>query len=148
MQFPHVFLEVKVSTKAFATDLAGEWFLVIVCVHMECQIIDLMKRFIAYVALVRFLAAMCELVVLIVTLLMKTLATKFANKRFEIGMYTCMGIESRTTIEGFAACNALVRLFSSVDDFMSAKSAGLTETFTTNLADKWSGARMHWHMSS
>lgn len=106
-----------------------------------------MKRFVANVALVRFLAAMRELVIFVVTLLMKALAAKLADKRLEIGMYACVGIKSGTTIEGLAACHALVRLFSGVDDLVSTESARLTETFAANLADKWPSARVHWHVS-
>lgn len=140
-------LEVKVSAKALATDLAGEWLLVVVRMHVEGQIVNLVKRLITDAALVRFLATVCELVILIVALLMKTLAAELADKRLEIGMYACMGIKGGTTIEGLATRHALVRLFSGVDDLVPAKSARLTETFTANLADKWSSARVYWHVS-
>lgn len=148
MQLPHVFLEVKVSAKALAADLAGERLLVVVRMHMEGQIVNLMKRFVANVALVRFLAAMRELVVLVVTFLMEALAAELADKRLEIGMYARVGIEGRTTIEGLAARHALVRLFSGVDDLVSAKGTRLTETLATNLADKRPGACMNRHVSS
>lgn len=36
VKFSHVFLEIEVSTKTFPADLTGEWFFIIVCVHVEC----------------------------------------------------------------------------------------------------------------
>lgn len=147
MQLPHVLLEVKVSAKALATDLTGERLLVIVRMHVEGQIVDLMKRFVADVALVRFLTAVRELVILVVTLLVKALTAELADKRFKIGMYARVGIEGGATIESLAARHALVRLFSGVDDLVPAKSARLTEAFAANLADKWPGARVHRHVS-
>lgn len=141
-------LEVKVSAKTLAADLAGKRLFVIVRVHVKSQIVDLMKRFVADVTLVRLLAAVRELVILVVPFLVKTLTAEFADKRLEIGVYARVGIKGGTAIESLAARHAFVRLFGGVDDFVSAKCARLTETLATNLADKWPSARVHWHVSS
>lgn len=42
-----MFLQVKVSAEAFPTGGTGEWLLVVVCVHVECQVVYLMERFAA-----------------------------------------------------------------------------------------------------
>ena len=43
MQFPHMFLQVKVTTETFTTYVACEWFLIIMRVHVKGQVVDLKK---------------------------------------------------------------------------------------------------------
>lgn len=63
--------QVKVPAEAFATCGAGEGFLVVVCMHMERQVVHLMESFVADIALELFLAAVRQLVVLVVTFRIK-----------------------------------------------------------------------------
>lgn len=120
MQLPHVLLEVEVPAKALAADLAGERFLVVVRVHVEGQVVDLMEGLVANVALVRLLAAMRKLVILVVALLVKTLAAVLADVRLEIRVYARVGVEGGAAIKGLAAGHAFVRLLGGVDDLVPA----------------------------
>lgn len=43
MQLPRVFLQVEVAAEALAADPAGERFLLVVCVHVERQVVDLVE---------------------------------------------------------------------------------------------------------
>lgn len=67
MQLPDVFLKVKVPAEAFSTGGAGEGLLVIVCVHVEGQVVDLVERFAADGTLELFLSAVGQLVVFVVS---------------------------------------------------------------------------------
>lgn len=67
MQLPDVLLQVEVAAEAFATSGAGEGLLVVVCVHVEGQVVDLVEGLIADGALVLFLPAVRQLVVLVVS---------------------------------------------------------------------------------
>lgn len=67
MQLPDVLLQVEVAAEAFATSGAGEGLLVVVRVHVEGQIVDLVEGLIADGALVLFLPAVRQLVVLVVS---------------------------------------------------------------------------------
>lgn len=58
VQLPHVLLQVEVPAEALAAYLAGERFLVVVRVHMESKIVDLVECLVTDVAFVRLLAAM------------------------------------------------------------------------------------------
>ena len=44
MQFPDMFLQVKIPAKAFSTDLTNKRLLLIVGVHMEGQIVHLINQ--------------------------------------------------------------------------------------------------------
>lgn len=52
VQFPDVLFQVKVSTKPFGTYITCVWFLVIMGMHMERQIVYLMESFVTYAAFV------------------------------------------------------------------------------------------------
>lgn len=67
MQFTHMFLQVEVPAESFATGGAGEGFLVVVGVHVEGQVVDLMKCLVTDIALELLLPAVSELVVLVIT---------------------------------------------------------------------------------
>ena len=54
MKLTHVLLHVEVPAEPFATYCTLKWLLVIVCVHMEGKVIDLVKGFITYMALVDY----------------------------------------------------------------------------------------------
>ena len=44
MKFAGVLFEVEISTESFAASRAREGFAILMCVHVECEVIDLMKR--------------------------------------------------------------------------------------------------------
>jgi len=147
VQLPHVLLEVKVPAKTLAADLAGEGFFVVVRVHVEGQIVDLVKRLVTDVALVCLFAAVRELVILVVTLLVKTFAAELADKWLEIGVYARMSVQGGATVESLAAGHAFVRLLGCVDDLMPAEGARLPEALATDLANEWPCTRVHRHVS-
>lgn len=66
VQFPDVFLQVKVTAEALAAGGAGERLLVVVRVHVEGEVVDLVKGLAADGALELLLAAVGQLVVLVV----------------------------------------------------------------------------------
>ena len=59
-------LEVKVPAEALGADGARERLLVVVCVHVEGEVVHLVERLVADRALVLFLRAVRQLVVLVV----------------------------------------------------------------------------------
>ncbi len=67
VQLPDVLLQVKVAAEALATGDAGEGLLVVVRVHVEGQVVDLMEGLVADGALVLLLPAVRQLVVLVVS---------------------------------------------------------------------------------
>lgn len=147
MQLPHVLLEVEIPAKALAADLAGERLLVVVRVHVEGQIVDLMERLVADAALVRLLAAVRQLVILVVALLVETLAAELADERLEVGVNARVGVQGGATVEGLAAGHAFVRFLGGVNDLVSAEGARLPETLAADLADERPGAGVHRHVS-
>lgn len=66
MQLTDVLLEVKVPAEAFAAGGAGEGLLVVVGVHVEGQIVHLMKSLVADIALELLLPAVSQLVVFVI----------------------------------------------------------------------------------
>lgn len=73
-------LEVEVSAKALAADLAGEWLFVVVGVHVEGEVVDLVEGFRAHSTLISFFTAVRELVILVIALLVEALAAVFADE--------------------------------------------------------------------
>ena len=67
MQLADVFLQVEVAAEAFAAGGAGEGLLVVVRVHVEGQVVNLVERFAADRTLELLLAAVRQLVVLVVS---------------------------------------------------------------------------------
>jgi hypothetical protein len=70
---------------------------------VKFEIVNLMKRFGTNAAFVFFGTRMSKLMVFIVALLMKTFATIFAYPWLVVLVNAHVSIESRTTIECFAA---------------------------------------------
>lgn len=62
-----MFLQVKVSAEAFPTGGTGEGLLVIVCVHVECQVVHLMECFAADGTFELLFPAVGQLMVLVVS---------------------------------------------------------------------------------
>lgn len=67
VQLPDVLLQVKVAAEALPAGVAGEGLLVVVCVHVEGQVVDLVEGLVADGALVLLLSAVGQLVVLVVS---------------------------------------------------------------------------------
>lgn len=44
VQLPRMLLQVEVSTEPLSTYSTSEWLLLVVCVHVKCQVIDLVER--------------------------------------------------------------------------------------------------------
>lgn len=88
-------LEVEVSAEALAADLTGERFFIVVGVHVEGEVVDLMEGLGADGAFIRFFTAMGELVILVIALLMETFATVFADEGLISGVDTGVSIQRR-----------------------------------------------------
>lgn len=67
VQLADVFLQVEVAAESLPAGGAGEGLFVVVCVHVEREVVDLMERLVADGAFVLLLAAVRQLVVLIVS---------------------------------------------------------------------------------
>lgn len=61
-----MFFQVEVPAEAFAACGTGEGFLVVVRVHVESQVVDLVKGFVADIALELFLAAVRQFMIFII----------------------------------------------------------------------------------
>jgi len=92
-----------------------------------------MESFVAHGALVRFFHTMCEFVILVVALLVKSLAAVFARVRLVPRVYPRMRIQRRAPVERLAANSARVRLFFGVYDLVAAQRGRLPETFAAHL---------------
>lgn len=92
VQLAHVLLQVKVTAKSLCADFAREGFLIVVRMHVKGKIVHLMESLVAYVALVSFVAAVRQLVVLVVALLVESFAAKFAYKRLVASMNSSMRV--------------------------------------------------------
>jgi hypothetical protein len=148
MKFPHVFLEVKVPAESFVTNVTSVGFLVVVCMHVKGEIVDLVKGLVTNVTLVLLVSRMSQLVVLVVAFLMESFATEFTDPGLQSRMDPHMSVQGRRTIEALAALCAPMRLLLRVNDLMSAESGCLPESFATDLTDKWSRSRVDGHVTS
>lgn len=146
MKLARVLLEVKVPAEPLAAHLARVRFLVIVRVHVEGQVVDLVKSFVADGALVGLLTRVREPVVLVVPFLVETLAAVFAHPGLEARMDSNVRVKRRTAVERFAARGALVRLLLRVNDLVSTQGARLPEALAANLADEGPSARVNGHV--
>lgn len=59
VQFADMLFKVKIPAESFTAFLACKWLLVIVRVHVKCQIVHLMEGLAAYVTLEWFFAGVC-----------------------------------------------------------------------------------------
>lgn len=55
MQFPNVLLQIEIAAESFGTNPTCEWLFIVVRVHVEGEIVDLMKGLLANVAFVSLL---------------------------------------------------------------------------------------------
>ena len=94
MNFSDVFLQVEISAESFLADGASIRFVVVVSVHVESEIINLVKSFVANVALECLLTRMGQSVVFVVSFLVETFSAEFANIRF------VPHVDSHVSVEG------------------------------------------------
>ena len=139
--------EVEIPAEPFAAFLACKWLLIIMRVHVECQIIDLMEGFAADVALKWLFSSVCQSVIFIITLLVKTFAANIANKRFVSGVNADVSVQRGRSVESFAANVTFVWLFLRVDNFMSAEGTGLSKTLPAYLTLERPGTRVYRHVT-
>jgi len=147
VKLPDVLFQIKVPAKSFPAKMALERFLVVMRVHVERQVVDLVECLVAHVALVGFFPRVGELVVLVVSFLVEAFPTKLAHPRLVVLVYPDVGVESGRPVEGFATCVAFVWLFGGVDDLVATEGGGLAKPFATHLAYEGSGPRVHRHVS-
>jgi len=146
VQFPGVLLQIKVTAESFTTDAAREWLLVVMCVHVKGQVVDLMEGFVAHYTLVGLLHAVCQFMVLVVAFLMETFSAELADERFETGMDADVRVERRAAIEGLAARLTFVRFLGRVDNLMTAEGRSLSETFAAHLTDERTRTGVNRHV--
>lgn len=82
MQLPRMLFEIKIPAEPFSTNIASKRLSFVVGVHMESQIVDLVKRFIADAAFVCLFTTMSQSMVLVISFLVKSFAAELANKWF------------------------------------------------------------------
>lgn len=114
VQFPHVLLEVEVPAEALAADGTLEGLFVVVGVHVEGEVVDLMEGLVAHVAFVRLLARVSEFVVLVVALLVESLAAKLTHERLVPLVDPDVGVQSRRSegnTEGIIYFDSLIYPF-------------------------------------
>ena len=147
VKLAHVFLQVEVSAESLSAQVARERLLLGVCVHVERQVVDLVKRLVADRALVLLVGRVRQLVVLVVALLVEALAATLAHERLVALVDAHVCVERRRPVERLVARLALVRLLGRVDDLVPAERARLSEALAAHLADEWPRARVHRHVA-
>lgn len=147
VQFADMLFEVEIPAESFSTFFACKWLLVIVCVHVKCQIVHLMESFAADVALEGFLACVCQPVIFIVSFLVKSFAANIAYKWLVTSVDANVSVQRRRSVESFSANVTFVRFFFRMDDFVPAEGACLTEALTAYLTLKRARASMHRHVT-
>ena len=93
MKFPDVFFQVKVPAESLSARFAGERFGIVVCVHVEGQIVDLMESFAAYVAFVRLFSCVSQAMVLVVTFLVEAFAADITDEGFVSSVDADMSVQ-------------------------------------------------------
>lgn len=147
MQLASVLLQVEVPAEPLGADAAGERLALVVRVHVEREVVDLVEGLVADAALVRLLPAVRQAVVLVVAFLVEALATELADE----GLVPCVdpgvGVQGRGPVERFATSQTLVWLLRGVYDLVSAQCGRLPEPLATYFTDERPGAGVYWHVS-
>lgn len=115
-----MFFKVKIPAESLAAFLACKWFLVIMRVHVKCQIVHLVESLAADVALEGFLASMSESVIFIIALLMKTLSANITHKWLVTSVDSDVSVQRRGSVKRLPTDVALVRFLLCVDDLVAA----------------------------
>lgn len=123
------------------------WFVIVVGVHVESQVIHLVESLVTNVTLVCLFSRVSQSVVLVVSFLMKSFPTKLADIRLVAVVYSHVCVQCRTPIKCLPALTTLMRLLIGMDYLVSAQGGCLSESFTTNFTYKWPGSCMNWHVS-
>ncbi len=134
VQLARVFLEVEIAAESLAADATSEGFLLVVRVHVEGEVVDLVEGFVADDAFVGLFDAVRQFVVLVVAILVEALAAELADERLESGVESHVRVERRRPVEGLAARLALVRLVRRVDDLVTAQCRRLAKSFAAHFA--------------
>ena len=142
-----MFLEIEIPAKSLHANLAVVWFLFIVSMHVEGEVIYLVERLRAYATFVRLLLTMRQSVVLIISLLVKSLSTHLTHPRFVSKMNAHVRVQSGTSIERLSTLFTLMRPLLCVNDLVSAQRARLTEPLPARFAHERTRACMHGEMS-
>jgi len=100
--------------------LAVERFLFVVRIHVKGQIVDLVKGLRAYATLVWFDLRVRQKVILVVTLLVKSLAANSAGERLVPRVYPHMCIKGGRPVKRLPAFFAFMRALLCVDNFVAA----------------------------
>lgn len=120
VEFPRMLLQVEIPAEAFSAYIASKRFPLVVCMHVEGQVVDLVECLVAYRTFVSFLSAVGQTMVLIVAFLVEAFAAELADE----GLIPCVDsgvrVECGRSVERFPTCQALVRLLRRVDDLMTA----------------------------
>ena len=85
--------------------------------------------------------------ILVIALLMEPFAAVLADERLKSGVNAHVRVERRRPVERFTARRTLVRFLGRVNNFVTAQSRCLPESFTAHFADERPGSRVHWHVS-
>lgn len=147
MQLSYVLFQVEISTKSFPTSFTGEGLLVVVRVHVESKVVDLVEGLIANGALERFLSAVGEFVIFVISLLVKAFPTVLTDKGFVPIVDPDMSVQSGAPIKRFSTGLTLVRFLGGVDDFMATEGGGLSKPFAANFANEGPCSGVNGHVS-
>ena len=147
MQFTDMLFKVKIPAEPFTTFLTCKWFLIIVRVHVKCQIVHLMESLSTDMALKGLFSSMSQSVIFVVSFLMESFAANVTNKWFIPGVNTNVSVESGGSVKSFSANVTLMRLFFRMDDLVPAKRACLPEALAAYFTLERSCACVYWHVT-
>lgn len=92
VEFSHVFFQVEISAESFSAHSARERFFVVVGVHVEGEVVDLVEGFRTDCAFVGFFSGVGEFVVFVVAFLVESFSAVFADEGF------VTGVDSRVSV--------------------------------------------------
>lgn len=142
-----MFLKIEVATESLSTARASEWLAFVVRMHVEGEVVDLVEGLVADGTPELLLLRVRQLMVLVVSLLVESLAALFAGEGFETVVDSQVSVERRRSIEGLSTRLALMWLLRCVDDLVSTEGTRLPESFIADLTDERTSPRMHRHVS-
>lgn len=86
-------LEIAAPSEASLAVPTAVWSIVRVDVHMEFQIRQLIERFLAKIAVIRFLPCVDQNMITQIAFLMKTLAANIADEFLQLTVSTYVGLQ-------------------------------------------------------
>lgn len=93
VKFSHVLLQIEIPTKPFPADLTSEWFLIVVGVHVEGEVVYLMEGFRTYCTFISLFATVSQFMIFIVAFLMKPFSAVLTNEGFITGVDPRVGVQ-------------------------------------------------------